>query len=80
MQDKEEYIASSSDLYKKLEAVADELGVNRDKAWPKSASWLWKRMKEVLPVLAAEGITAERVEDSQGDQIALRRVPTTCGR
>jgi hypothetical protein len=76
MDGKQEHVASSSDLHKKLESVAEELGVNRDKAWPKSASWLWKRVKEVLPVLAAEGITAERDEDSHGSQIALRRVPT----
>jgi hypothetical protein len=57
--------------------VAEELGVNRDRAWPKSASWLWKRMKEIQPVLAAEGISAGRDEDNQGSQIALRRVPTS---
>jgi hypothetical protein len=76
MQYKEEYVASSSDLYKKLEAVAEELGVNRDRAWPKSASWLWKRIKEVLPVLATSGVVAVRIEDKRGSRIALRRTPT----
>src|ERR671932_645578 len=38
MQDKEEYTATSSELHKELEAVAQTLGVaiTRDKAWPKS--------------------------------------------
>ena len=34
--------------------------VDRDKAWPKSARWLWRRIKEVLPLLVAAGIEASR--------------------
>jgi hypothetical protein len=78
MEDKEEYEATSSELHKKLEGIAEELGVSitRDKAWPKSARWLWKRLKEVLPLLAAVGIQASRKEDKSGTRIALQRVPT----
>ena len=62
MEDKEEYVATSSELHKKLESVAESLGVSivRDKDWPKSARWLWKRIKEVLPFLVAAGIEAAR--------------------
>jgi hypothetical protein len=53
MTDKDEYAASSSEMYSKLKVVAATLGVDvdRDKAWPKSSRWLWRRIKEVLPLL-----------------------------
>src|SRR5215216_4140070 len=65
MEDKQEYTASSSELHGKLKPVAAQLGVDidRDKAWPKSAGWLWKRIKEVLPLLMAAGIEAARDRD-----------------
>ncbi len=77
MEDKEEHAATSSELYKKLQSVAESLGVSitRDKAWPKSARWLWRRIKEVLPVLAAVGIEASRREDKTGTLITLRKPP-----
>ena len=49
--------------------------MNKDKAWPKSAGWLWKRIKEVLPVLVAAGIETHRKEDKSGSKIVLRKVP-----
>jgi hypothetical protein len=78
MEDKEEYTGGASELHKKLEGVAESLGVSivRDKAWPKSARWLWKRIKEVLPVLAAVGIEAKRDRPDTGTVITLRKVPT----
>jgi hypothetical protein len=76
MDDKREYLAPSAELHKKLAVVAEELGVSRERAWPKSAGWLWKRIKEVLPVLVAVGIEADRSEDNNGSRIALRKVPT----
>lgn len=43
MEDIEEYTGTSSELHGKLEGVAESLGVSvvLDKAWPKSARWLW---------------------------------------
>jgi hypothetical protein len=76
MDDKREYVAPSAELHKKLAVVAEELGVSRERAWPKSAGWLWKRIKEVLPVLVAVGIETARNEDNNGSRIALRKVPT----
>ena len=75
MEDKEEHTATSSKLHKSLEVVAEDLGLNKDKAWPKSARWLWKRMREVLPTLVAAGIEAGRAEDKTGSTITLRKVP-----
>ena len=75
MEDEDEYTGTSSALHKKLEAVAEDLGLNRDKAWPKSARWLWRHIKEVLPLLLAAGIETDRVEDTTGSKIILRKVP-----
>jgi len=78
MHDKEEYTATSSEMHSKLKVVAAQLGVDieRDKAWPKSARWLWRRIKEVLPLLMAAGIEAGRAEDRSGTKITLRKRPT----
>jgi len=75
MEDKEEYTGTSSELHRMLEDVAELLGVSivRDKAWPKSARWLWRRTKEVLPLLVAAGIEASRDRDESAKHITLRR-------
>jgi hypothetical protein len=77
MEDKDEYSGKSSELHKELEVVAEAPGVSltRDKAWPKSARWLWRRIKEVLPLLVAVGIEASRTEDKSGSWITLRKLP-----
>jgi hypothetical protein len=81
MEDKEEYTATSSEMHFKLKVVAAQLGVHveTDKAWPKSARWLWRRIKEVLPLLVAAGIEATRGRDESAKQIALRKIPTNDG-
>jgi hypothetical protein len=78
MEDEDEYSGTASGLHKKLEGIAEDLGVSivRDKAWPKSARWLWRRIKEVLPVLATVGIEAKRERPDSGTVITLRKVPT----
>jgi hypothetical protein len=77
MEDRDEYVATSSELHKKLEAVAESLGVSviRDKAWPKSARWLWRRIKEVLPLLVTAGIEATYTRPETGTRITLRKMP-----
>ena len=81
MEDKEEYAATSSEVHSKLKVVAATLGVDvdRDKAWPKSARWLWRRIKEVLPLLVAAGVEASRGRDESAKQITLRTIPTNDG-
>jgi hypothetical protein len=81
MEEKEEYTAASSELHSKLKVVAARLGVDveRDKAWPKSARWLWRRIKEVLPLLVAAGIEANRDRDESAKQITLRKLATNDG-
>jgi hypothetical protein len=81
MEDKDEYTAASSKLHSKLKVVAAQLGVDveRDKAWPKSPRWLWRRIKEVLPLLVAASIEASRGRDEAAKQITLRRIPANDG-
>jgi hypothetical protein len=76
MEDKQEYSASSSEMHSKLKVVAAQLGVDveRDRAWPKSARWLWRRIKEVLPLLVAAGIETGRCRDEAAKQITLRKL------
>ena len=77
MEDRESYEGSSTELHKKLESIAEEIGVSivRDKAWPKSARWLWRRIQEVVPLLVGVGIEASREHTDKGTQVALRKVP-----
>ena len=78
MEGQDAYQGTSTELHKKLEAVAKDIGVSvaRDKAWPKSARWLWRRIQEVVPLLVASGIDAGRSEEKRGTVIALRKSPT----
>jgi hypothetical protein len=40
---------------------------------------LWRRIKEVLPLLVAAGIEASRGRDDSAKQITLRKIPTNDG-
>jgi len=73
----EECSHTSSKMHALLKEIAEEQGVDvaRDKAWPKSARWLWRRIKDVLALLAAAGIEAGRTEDRSGSKITLRKIP-----
>ena len=81
MEEHEECSDTSSKMHVLLKEIAEALGVDvaRDKAWPKSARWLWRRIKEVLPLLVAAGIEASRGRDESAKQITLRRIPTNDG-
>ena len=77
MEEHDECVLTSSKMHAQLKAIAEEQGVDvaRDRAWPKSARWLWRRIKDVLGLLAAAGIEAGRNEDKSGSKIALRKMP-----
>jgi putative DNA primase/helicase len=77
MEEHEECSDTSSKMHALLKEIAESQGVDvaRDKAWPKSARWLWRRIKEVLPLLVAAGIEAGRAEDRSGTKITLRKMP-----
>src|SRR3954465_10910133 len=73
MQDNGEYEAPASALHKELETAAEGINIDtaRDKMWPKSARWLWRRIKEVQPVLEAIGVEATRNHTATGSKITL---------
>ena len=75
MREHDSYKKSSSGLLEKLEAAADRLNIDvkREKTWPKSPSWLWRRIQEIKPALAAHTIYAERGEDNSGSYILLTK-------
>src|SRR5215203_5456888 len=77
MEEHDACVLTSSKMHAQLKAIAEEQGVDvaRDRAWPKSARWLWRRIKDVLGLLAAAGIEAGRNEDKSGSKIALRKMP-----
>lgn len=75
METHEEVSLTSSKIHAKLKQIAEEQGVDvaRDKAWPKSARWLWRRIKEVLPLLVAANIEASRDDTEKASVIAFRK-------
>ncbi len=77
MENRGDYEGVASDLHKKLEARAEELNIDvkRNKAWPKTPSWLWRRMKDVLPVLAALGVIASNRPGEAGSVVSLKKDP-----
>lgn len=75
MESRNRYAGLATDLHAKLEAQAEELSINvkQDKAWPKSPRWLWRRMKEVLPLLTAMGVSVRQEHTEMGSEIVLEK-------
>ncbi len=69
----EEFSGSSSELYAELERIAEGLSLTRAKGWPRQSNWMWRRIREVLPLLAERGVVAERTETGPATIITLRR-------
>ena len=69
----EDYEGTATQLYEKLDGVARSNGIDvkHDKAWPGSARSLWRRMKEVLPLLASRGIAVQKSRRRVGTVIKL---------
>jgi DNA polymerase-1 len=63
MGDKLKWQGSPTELLTLLETMADDANIKTtSKAWPKDATWLWKRIAEVRPILMSYGIVATREE------------------
>lgn len=76
MQDRDEYEGLATDLYGELKHLAEyelNIDVTRDRTWPRSPSWLWRRIKEVKPMLRAVGIQAENRSNAKGSWIVLTK-------
>lgn len=57
---------SPTELLDKLraQAQASKLDTEHDKHFPKSVNWLWKRIREIMPILEAQNLKILRVEEN----------------
>jgi hypothetical protein len=61
MKDKDRVELSAAKLHAAIEdRVEDDLDLARDKTWPKTGRTLWKKIREITPLLEAHGIRAYR--------------------
>ena len=66
MKDKDRVELSAAKLHAALEARAEnDLDLKDDKTWPKTGRTLWKKIREVTPLLEAHGIRAYRKNDNR---------------
>jgi len=66
MKDKDRVELSAAKLHAAIEdRVEDDLDLARDKTWPKTGRTLWKKIREVTPLLEVHGIRAYRKNDNR---------------
>src|SRR5215212_2326436 len=66
MKDKDRVELSAAKLHAAIEKRAeDDLDLLADKTWPKTGRTLWKRIREVTPLLEVHGIRAYRKNDNR---------------
>jgi hypothetical protein len=66
MKDKDRVELSAAKLHAALvDRAEDELDLKDDKTWPKTGRTLWKKIREVTPLLEAHGIRAYRKNDNR---------------
>ena len=78
MDGRDRWQGAPNELLGKLQLEADDrnLDIARDKTFPKTPDWLWRRMKELLPALSAHGVEASRATRSKTRDIVLRNTST----
>ena len=62
MKDKDRVELSAAELHRRIEGAHDakDIYLHNDKTWPKTGRTLWKRIREVTPLLEVHGIRAYR--------------------
>jgi hypothetical protein len=66
MKDKDHVELSAAKLHAAIESSAeDDLDLKDDKTWPKTGRTLWKKIREVTPLLEVHGIRAYRKNDNR---------------
>lgn len=73
MEDKKCYAQTPSELLRRLDPIAEDLKIKESKDYPKNATWLWKRIKDVIPNLMAVGIEVEQEKDNER-RIILKKI------
>src|SRR5215218_8234009 len=80
MKDKDRAELSAAKLHAAIEARAeDELGLQDDKTWPKTGRTLWKRIREVTPLLEVHGIRAYRKNNNRSGRPIVLETDFTHG-
>ena len=51
-----EWIGPAKDLWVEFDKLAEKNGLKKDRTFPKTHKWLWRRIKEIKPNLASIGI------------------------
>lgn len=79
MLDKDRIEKPASKLHASIEAfVEDDLDLKADRDWPKTGRTLWKKIREVTPLLETYGIRASRKTDNRvGRPIVLEKISDT---
>jgi hypothetical protein len=66
MKDKDRVELSAAKLHAAIEdATEGDLNLSADKTWPKTGRTLWRRIREVTPLLEVHGIRAYRKPDNR---------------
>ena len=75
MSDKDNWSDSSLELHKQLKGIAEKsnLQIGGSDGFPKSSSWLWKRIMQIRTNLLSLGITATKTETEAGSTIKLSK-------
>ncbi len=82
MLDKDRVEMAASKLHAAIEATVEgDLDLRADRDWPKTGRTLWKKIREVKPLLETHGIRASRSTDNRvGRPITLEKVVGRPGR
>jgi hypothetical protein len=75
LQDRAEWQGTASELHAALTPLAGQLALTLDKSWPRSAKSLGRRLRELVPVLAARGVALTQEHDRHGTRVTIRKVP-----
>ena len=71
MKDRGGWCGLTSDLFAELKPVAESFNLDKEKEYPRSPAWLWRRLKVVRPNLAVRGLFIERKETERGSLINI---------
>ncbi len=72
MKDKERVEKSAAPLHDAIKnAVGDDLDLDADKTWPKTGRTLWKKIREVTPLLEVHGIRAYRGSSNKNGRLIV---------
>lgn len=80
MSGREEWEGTPADLHGQLHPIAEEIRVDmRSKRWRKNASWVSRRLKEVMPSLLAMGLKVESDRGPGSRGIRVTAMPSSGG-